>query len=464
MSTSDGRGKAAKEMRLLANLLALCLIFISLSASASQSYRDGVDALKAGKFEEALNYLKQASEAQPQAAEIWWELGWVYWRLDRYEEGVTAWNRVKSLNPEHPELEQWLPQMISRRDLARLPVDVEVSSKTELSSVTGELRLMAVGDLMMGSDIRHGDAGLPPDDGRELFTGLPAIMSQADVTFANLEGPLSDTLPDQKCKGRKGNCFSFRTPTRYADRLTELGIDVVSLANNHASDIGPKGFIHTMDALDERGIAHAARVGEVARFEAKGRKVHVVAAHSGGCCLNVNRIKDVQAAIKRERAAGADVIIFSFHGGAEGAKARHVPGKLELAWGEKRGNVKALARAAVDAGADVVVGHGPHVLRAIELYKGKLIAYSLGNFCGYRAFSVRSIYSRTSAILDVVIDEAGNFVRGKLVPLRLDQQARPRLDPEKHSFSQVSELGQKDFPDTYVSVGSDGTLNARSTY
>ena len=113
-----------------------------------------------------------------------------------------------------------------------------------------------------------------------------------------------------------------------------------------------------MDALDQRGIAHAARVGEVARFEAEGRKVHVVAAHSGGCCLNVNRVKDVQAAIKRERAAGADVVIFSFHGGAEGSKARHVPEKLELAWGEKRGNVKALARAAVDAGADVVIGHG----------------------------------------------------------------------------------------------------------
>ena len=211
-------------------------------------------------------------------------------------------------------------------------------------------------------------------------------------------------------------------------------------------------------------VSPTLRGSEVARFEAEGRKVHVVAAHSGGCCLNVNRIKDVQAAIKRERAAGADVVIFSFHGGAEGSKARHVPGKLELAWGEKRGNVKALARAAVDAGADVVIGHGPHVLRAMELYKGKLIAYSLGNFCGYRAFSVRSIYSRTSAILDIVIDEVGNFVRGKLVPLRLDQQARPRLDPEKHAFSQVSELGQKDFPDTYVSVGTDGTLQVQSTY
>ena len=190
-----------------------------------------------------------------------------------------------------------------------------------------------------------------------------------------------------------------------------------------------------MDALDQRGIAHAARVGEVARFEAEGRKVHVVAAHSGGCCLNVNRVKDVQAAIKRERAAGADVVIFSFHGGAEGSKSTACPRKTGACLGRKRGNVKALARAAVDAGADVVIGHGPHVLRAMELYKGKLIAYSLGNFCGYRAFSVRSIYSRTSAILDIVIDEVGNFVRGKLVPLRLDQQARPRLDPEKHAFS-----------------------------
>ena len=120
------------------------------------------------------------------------------------------------------------------------------------------------------------------------------------------------------------------------------------------------------------------------------------------------------------------------------------------------------ARAAVDAGADVVTGHGLHVLRAAELYKGKLIAYSLGNFCGYRAFSVRSIYSRTSAILDIVIDEVGNFMR-KLVPLRLDQQAI-RVSLEKHAFSQVSELGRRIFPDTYVSVGVDGTLQVQSTY
>lgn len=448
---------------LLKFLCCLSVVTLVNVAEASEAFNGGVQALKEGKLEEALTLLESASEAQPDSVEAWWELGWVYWRLDRYDEGVRAWEKVKALDPRHPELGQWLPQMISRRDLARAPVVASDVESVKVNPVKGELRLMAVGDLMMGSDIRHGAAGLPANDGRELFTGLGEIMSQADVTFANLEGPLSDTLPDQKCKGRKGNCFSFRTPTRYADRLTEIGVDVVSLANNHASDIGPKGFDHTMTALDARGIAHAARVGEVARFEAKGRKIHVVAAHSGGCCLNVNRIKDVKTAIARERASGADVVIFSFHGGAEGAKARHVPGELEIAWGEKRGDVKALARAAIDAGADIVLGHGPHVLRAMELYKGKLIAYSLGNFCGYRSFSVRSIYSRTSVILDVIVDEAGNFVRGKVVPLRLDQQARPRLDPEKHAFSQLSELGRQDFPDTYLSVGPNGTLSTQRT-
>lgn len=450
-------------MRLLKILCLAGSLFALGSASASSSFQEGVSALKDGRLEAALTLLKQATQDDPDSAQAWWELGWVYWRLDLYDEGTNAWEKVKALSPDYPELSEWLPQMISRRELAREAPQAKPPATHDKPTVEGELRLMAVGDLMMGSDIRHGKAGLPPNDGRELFVGLGEVMRQADVTFANLEGPLSDTLPDQKCKGRKGNCFSFRTPTRYADRLTELGIDVVSLANNHASDIGPKGFEHTMKALDERGIAHAARVGEVARFEAKGRKVHVVAAHSGGCCLNVNRIKDVQAAIRRERAAGADVVIFSFHGGAEGSKARHVPGELEIAWGEKRGDVKALARAAIDAGADIVIGHGPHVLRAMELYKGKLIAYSLGNFCGYRSFSVRSIYSRTSVVLDVVMDAQGDFVRGRVVPLRLDQQARPRLDPEEHAFGQLSELGRQDFPDTYLSVGPNGTLTSERT-
>lgn len=450
-------------MRLL-KILCFSSVLLSLgTALASKAFSEGVDALKQGRLEEALSLLQQATKAEPSSAEAWWELGWVYWRLDRYDEGTEVWEKVKTLNPRYPELNEWLPQMISRRDLAKDSAALSEAVPDKRTTVEGEFRFMAVGDLMMGSDIRHGPAGLPADDGKALFTGLADIMSQADVTFANLEGPLSDTLPDQKCKGRKGNCFSFRTPTRYADRLTELGIDVVSLANNHSSDIGPKGFEHTMKALDARGIAHAARVGEVARFEARGRKVHVVAAHSGGCCLNVNRIKDVKAAIRRERAAGADLVVFSFHGGAEGSKARHVPGELEIAWGEKRGNVKALARAAVDAGADIVIGHGPHVLRAMELYKGKLIAYSLGNFCGYRSFSVRSIYSRTSVILDVVMDPKGNFVRGKVVPLRLDQQARPRLDPENHAITQLSELGRHDFPDTYLSVGPNGTLSTQRT-
>lgn len=450
-------------MLLRSVLIFSCVMACTGAALSQPAFDRGVAALRDGRFDEALVELRTAVEAEPTSVEGWWELGWVLWRLDRYEEGLDAWNEVARLKPDHPELSEWLPQMKARHDLARetaaLRPNAQSIAATSPAKVQGDIRLMAVGDLMMGSDIRHGKEGLPARNGADLFIGLPDIMTQADVTFVNLEGPLSDTLPDKKCRGRKGNCFSFRTPTRYADRLVELGVDVVSLANNHSSDIGPKGFEHTMRALDERGIFHAARVGEVARFERAGRKIHVVAAHSGGCCLNVNRIQDVQRAIRREREAGADIVVFSFHGGAEGSKARHVPGELEIAWGEKRGNVKALARAAIDAGADVVFGHGPHVLRAMELYKNKLIAYSLGNFCGYRAFSVRSVYSRTSVILDIRLDERGDFTSGRIVPLRLDQQARPRLDPERHAIGQLRELGKADFPDTYIKVSADGTLS-----
>ena len=319
------------------------------------------------------------------------------------------------------------------------------------------ITIAAVGDTMMGTHTRKGPRGLAPGNGEGLFTGVNEIMSAADVAFLNLEGPLGDDIPVTKCGPNSKNCYAFITPTRYTAALTGLGIDMVSLANNHGFDAGERGMRATMDALDTVGIAHSGLPGEVAIVERNGLKIGMVATATSGCCININNIDHVKTAVQ-DLDKQVDVVVVSFHGGAEGSKHRHVPGKLEIAWGEKRGDVKALARAAIDAGADLVLGHGPHVLRAMEVYSDRLIVYSMGNFCGYNQFGTRGGYGGTSMVVEATLTETGALHAAKIHPLALDNLARPRPDPSGAAWAQVRELSAADFPETGVKIKEDGSL------
>jgi hypothetical protein len=327
-----------------------------------------------------------------------------------------------------------------------------------LSSSAFALTIAAAGDTMMGSDLKKGEAGLAPDNGAHLFDGVRDYLLAADLAFLNLEGPLADTLPDKKCKPGSTSCYAFRTPTRYTPALLNAGIDVVSLANNHAWDLGPEGQEATMQALDAVGIKHAGRTGDIARMVVKGLRVSLVAAHFGECCLNINDLDSVSATIKAETAQ-ADIVIFSFHAGAEGSTARHLTGETEVAWGETRGNPLALAHVAVDAGADLVLGHGPHVLRAMEVYKERLIAYSLGNFCGFRQFGTQGGYGGTSIVLEAELAETGALVSARVRPVLLDSEAQPRPDASGAAIDQLNELIRSDFPNSILKISSDGRLS-----
>lgn len=320
------------------------------------------------------------------------------------------------------------------------------------------IRFAAAGDTMMGSDLSKGAAGLAPEDGLHLFDGVKEWFRAADIAFLNLEGPLADGLPNKKCAPGSTSCYSFRTPTRYTAALTDMGIDVVSLANNHAWDLGPEGQESSMRALDAAGIRHAGRYGDIAWLEQGGKKIAVLAAHFGACCLNVNNIPEVQAAI-READKTADIVVFSYHAGAEGSSARRVLGAPEIAWGEARGDVKALSRAAVEAGADLILGHGPHVLRAMEVYQGRLIAYSLGNFCGFRQFGTQGGYGGTSMVLEAELGDAGELLSGLVRPVLLDSESKPRPDPAGAAIRQVQELTGLDFPQGTLKIGMDGRLS-----
>ncbi|MGZ8687820.1 MAG: CapA family protein, partial [Gaiellaceae bacterium] len=303
---------------------------------------------------------------------------------------------------------------------AKAPATTTTQPPARSAAAQSVITIAAVGDIVMGST-----PNLPPDGGRSFFDGVAADLS-GDVVLGNLEGTLS-TGGSSKCSSTSTNCFSFRTPPSYARWLKGAGFTVMNLANNHAFDFGPTGQAQTLAALRKHALLTTGRPGEIAFQQVGEVKVAVVGFAPYPWA---QRLTDIPGARKlvRKAAAEADVVIATMHAGAEGTDHMRTRKGTETYLGENRGNVVAFAHAVVEAGADLVVGHGPHVLRGMEWYRGRLIAYSLGNFAGYRVFSLGGPLS-TSGILRVSLRGDGTYESGLLVPTRLAGLGTPALDP-----------------------------------
>ena len=314
----------------------------------------------------------------------------------------------------------------------------------------GVVAIVATGDIVMGSTPK-----LPPDGGRSFFSDVETDLA-GDVVLGNLEGTLS-TGGSSKCRPSSTNCFAFQTPPSYARWLARAGFTVMNLANNHAFDFGQDGLTQTIDALDGAGLLYTGRPNQITVQKVGDIRVATVgfAPYPWAASLT-----DLAAAKKLVRAAGrvADVVVVTIHAGAEGRDHQHVRPGTERFLGENRGDPVRFAHAVVDAGADLVVGSGPHVLRGMEWYKRRLIAYSLGNFAGYDVFSLGGPLS-TSGILRVTLDGAGRFETGRLVPTRVVGAGLPALDPSEAAHGIVRTLSREDFGSRGVKVGADGILS-----
>ncbi len=189
----------------------------------------------------------------------------------------------------------------------------------------------------------------------------------------------------------------------------------MNLANNHALDYGESGQAETVAALRRARLRTTGRPGEIAVIRARGIKVAFVGFAPYPWAQS---LLDIKAAARLVRRADrkADVVVVTMHAGAEGSDHQHVRPGRETYLGEPRGNVVAFSHAVVRAGADLVVGHGPHVLRGIEWYRGRVIAYSLGNFLGNGTLNVDGPTGRT-AVLRASLRRNGTWVSGKLVPV-----------------------------------------------
>ncbi len=326
------------------------------------------------------------------------------------------------------------------------------------SPVPRPITIAAVGDVMLGTTFPDETGGLlPPDDGRHLLDEVTPILSAADVAFANLEGPLVDGGTSEKCaRSKPGRCWAFRVPTRYGTHLARAGLDVVSVANNHAGDFGDEGRASTRRVLDAVGIRHAGGPGEVAWLDVDGRRVAVLAFATSAATNDLRDLDGAKAMIADAR-AHADLVIVSMHAGAEGADRQHVPPGKEEFLGEDRGDVRAFAHAAVDSGAALVIGHGPHVVRGMEVYRGRLVAYSLGNFATYGGMNLAGP-NGLSLVLEVRLAPDGTFLGGRIHAARQERPGGPRLDPKGEIVGVVRRLSAEDFGATAVQVKDDGAL------
>jgi hypothetical protein len=303
------------------------------------------------------------------------------------------------------------------------------------------------------------DLGLPADPSI-LFGGVAETLHAPDVMFVNLEGTLTSGGAS-KCGAGSTNCFAFRSPPRYAGAIAAAGIDVLNQANNHAFDFGASGRADTVAALRRHGLAHTGGPGEIAVVRRHGVRVAFVgfASYTWSAPLN-----DPAGVARLVRAAGrrADLVVVAVHGGAEGAGAGHVPYGHESYLGEDRGDLRRFARTAIDAGADLVVGSGPHVVRGMEFYRGRLIAYSVGNFVGYGHVFALVGPTTISCVLRVTLHGDGTFATGRIVATLLTGDGVAARDPAGRAITMIRALSRADFGSRRARVDGSGRIRAPS--
>lgn len=319
-----------------------------------------------------------------------------------------------------------------------------------------------MGDIMMGTTFPDDSKGiyLPENDGKDLFRHVSAVIQSADIAAANLEGTLLDTPGKPKRCGDPKLCYAFRTPTSYVNNLVDAGLDFMSVANNHINDMGPEGVTSTLLALKGAGIAAAGQRGaaDTAILERDSLLIGFSAFSPCSGSLSILDLEEMRR-ITAELKDRSDIVVISFHGGAEGPKATRVPHSMETAFGERRGNVEEFAHAAIDAGADIVYGHGPHVTRAMEIYKDRLIIYSLGNFCTPYRMNLNGVTGH-APVVTVVTDREGKFLRGRIHPFVQQKGKGPQPDTAGVVIRNIRTLSELDFPATKPLINPDGTFSS----
>lgn len=314
------------------------------------------------------------------------------------------------------------------------------------------ISIIGTGDIMMGTNYPFN--ALPPDDGKYIFDDVKEILSDADFTIGNFEGTLLNSGGTPKeCE----RCIAFRTPVHYAKYLKDAGFDAMNLANNHSNDMGALGKKSTKETLSSYEIKYfGLNEYPVDTLFYKNIKIGLI-----GFARNHHlNSPDIASKMVEEFKKSVDIVIVSVHSGSEGLSALHVPKKVEYYGDEMRGDIYGFSHKLIDSGADLILGHGPHVPRAIELYKNRLIVYSLGNFCTYAKFPLY-VAQGFAPIIKLFINKQGEFLSGKIISAKQINRGIPVIDKNNNTAILMRNLTLKDFPDTGIEITEDGEISRK---
>jgi len=317
--------------------------------------------------------------------------------------------------------------------------------KTAPPAAPATISIADVGDMNFGMNGRY-----PPGGATELLAGVAPDL-RSDLTVGNLETALGDSGTTKCGPKPSAECFAFQAPASNALDVARAGFAAVNVANNHTDDAGAAGIQETDEALTAARLSWTGRPGQVTYLVRNGIKVALLGFAPYDYDSN---LLDIPAAVTavRQAAQHAQLVIVFIHAGAEGTDAQHVRPGMETYLGEERGDPIAFAHAVVDAGADLVLGSGPHVLRAMQWYHGRLIAYSLGNFAGYYTLGLGGA-TADSAILHVTLRSDGSFAAGSVTPVRLAGAGFPAPDPSRAGIDLINSLSRTDLGASGVRIG-----------
>lgn len=236
--------------------------------------------------------------------------------------------------------------------------------ETSTQSETVQLTISAAGDCTLGKDKAAAyatslNAFYDARGASYFLEDVKSVFEGDDLTITNMEGTLteSDAIVEKS--------FNFKADAAYADILTEGSVEAVNLANNHSRDYGEKGYTDTIEALDAAGIVN---FGYERTATMKMKDLQVTLLGYNLLSKRESTIEQMKESVAKAKVEGGNLVIVSFHWGKE---RQYAPLEYQ----------KTAAHAAIDAGADLVLGHHPHVLQGVEKYNGRYICYSLGNFC-----------------------------------------------------------------------------------
>lgn len=335
------------------------------------------------------------------------------------------------------------------------PAAGPATASSSASPTTGpqQITLSATGDIVLG----NAPDRLPANGGAGFFDSVTDALA-ADLVMGNLEEPLTVDTGTGKCGADADQCHQFRAPPEYAALLRDAGFMLLNQANNHGYDYGEAGYRNTQQALEEHGLAHTGARDQITMVDVDGVSVAVVGFSPYSPPNNSLLDLDAGAELVRRADEQADLVVVQVHMGGEGADLTRVTPGTELFLGENRGDPMAFSRAMIDAGADLIVGHGPHVLRGMEFYQGRLIAYSLGNFAGGGRTLSNNGRLGWGGVLKVSLTRDGEWAGGEFVSTFMNDAGLPTLDDQGRGLGLIRELTELDFPQTGPQFGDDGSI------